>query len=565
MYRPRLIARLLRLAIAGALAAAIGLTACTGTEGQAPQAEQSAADGRVPLLKLGDFGGGTNPQENYNPFLEPNRLAAWGYVYEPLMVMDQYSCQEQPWLATDYSWTDDRTLSFDLRDGVTFTDGEGFSAEDVVFTFQMLKDNAALDTQGVWNYLADVTAPDEHTVDFTFTEPGASAFTLIINVPIVPEHIWSEVKDPTTYVAAPDPVGTGPMTVKEFNPQRLTIERNPDYWQADKIQVQQIQFSKADAGGQVEQLKLARGDYDSNAMFVPDIEKVYVAKDPEHNHYWYPAGSPISVFMNLEKQPFDDLAFREAVAYAIDREKIIEQAQYGYVEAASQTGLVLPGMESYLPTELKGDASYIDYDQARADQILTDAGYEKNAAGKRIGPDGDPIEFTFKVQGGWNDWVSAAQIIAENLGALGITVNVQTPTPESVDADRASGQYDMLFGVRGGTCNMYANFYDPLSSERTAPTGENAATNDVRWRDEETDALLAELERATTEEEQKEPIAGLSKIMMEEIPYVPVWYGAHWFQYSTENAVGWPNEEDPYAKPVDNLLILTHLRPAGSE
>jgi peptide/nickel transport system substrate-binding protein len=112
---------------------------------------------------------------------------------------------------------------------------------------------------------------------------------------------------------------------------------------------------------------------------------------------------------------------------------------------------------------------------------------------------------------------------------------------------------------------MYANFYDPLSSEQTAPSGKNAATNEVRWRDEQTDQLLAQLRNAISAEEQKAPVGELSKIMMDEVPYVPVWYGAHWFQYSTKNAVGWPNEKDPYSKPTRGLLILTHLRPPNGE
>jgi peptide/nickel transport system substrate-binding protein len=556
--------RLLRALVAGVVIISFGLVGCTGTEGQTAQTGDSKP-GRIPLLKFGDFGGGTNPKENYNPFLEANRLAAWGYVYESLMELDEISCKEVPWLATDYSWDDDKTLTFTLRDGVKFSDGEAFTSDDVVFTFTMLKEHSALDTRGMWNYLAGVTAPDERTVTFTFKEPGSSAFTNLIAIPIVPEHIWAEQKDPTKFVAAPDPVGTGPMLVDKFNPQRLTIKRNPEYWQADKIKVDQIQFSKADGGGQVEQLKLARGDYDQNAMFVPDIEKVYVAKDPKHNHYWYPPGSPISVFMNLEKKPFDDVEFRKAVAHAIDRKKIIDQAQFGYVTAASQTGLVLPGMADFLPEELKGQASYISFDAAEADRILTEAGYRKDSKGNRLGKDGKPIEFSFKVEGGWTDWVSAAQIIAKNLGELGITVNVQTPAPESVIADRTRGEYEMAFGVRGGSCNMYANFYDPLSSEQTAPSGKNAATNEVRWRDEQTDQLLAQLRTAISAEEQQAPVGELSKIMMEEVPYVPVWYGAHWFQYSTKNAVGWPNEKDPYSKPTHGLLILTHLRPPNGE
>ena len=542
-----------------AAATALVLSGCAG--GASSQSSGLTEEGYIAQLQYGDFGGGSNPQVNYNPFVEATRLAAFAYLYEPLMITNGYTCEAVPWLATEWTWTDERTLVFTMRDGVQWTDGEDLDADDVVFTYEMIRDNAALDTQGIWRYIAGVEATDAQTVTFTFNDPGASAFTLFSNIMIVPEHVWSEVDDPVTYTNE-EPVSSGPMTVKSFNPKELVIERNPDYWQADKVQVQEIVFTKADEGGQVDQLKLARGDYDTNSMFVPNIEEAYVAKDPEHNHYWFPAATAISLFMNHEKQPFDDVEFRKAMALAIDRDTIIEQAQFGYVEPASQTNLVLPGMEEWLPEELKGDASYIQYDPDAANQILDDAGYVMGDDGVRTSPDGQKLEFTFKVPGGWNDWVQAAEIIADNFAEVGIRLDVQTPTPESMEADRKIGEYDFLFGVRGGSCNMFRNFQEPLASDQTAPTGEEAATNEIRWRDEETDALIEQLRTATDEAVQKEAVAGLSRIMMEQVPFVPIWYGANWFEYSTRNAEGWPNEDNPYAKPADSLLVITTIVPA---
>ena len=128
-------------------------------------------------------------------------------------------------------------------------------------------------------------------------------------------------QDPVTFLNE-KPVGTGPFKFESFNPQQLVCDRNPDYWQADKIKVQELVYTKAERQGQVDQLRLADGEYDWNAMYVPNIEQVFVAKDPEHNHYWFPAGgSSISLCMNLTKAPFNDVEFRRGMAYAIDRDK----------------------------------------------------------------------------------------------------------------------------------------------------------------------------------------------------------------------------------------------------
>ena len=93
------------------------------------------------------------PKENYNPFLLTSKLSATEYMYERLMIVETYSCEEIPWLATGYEWTDPKTLVFDTRDGVKWTDGESFTAEDVAFTFNMLKEYPVLDLAGVWQYI----------------------------------------------------------------------------------------------------------------------------------------------------------------------------------------------------------------------------------------------------------------------------------------------------------------------------------------------------------------------------------------------------------------------------
>jgi peptide/nickel transport system substrate-binding protein len=544
---------------AAATAATFTLAGCTGTENVGAA---TTKDGRVSYLNYGDFGGGTAPKPNYNPYLDATKLAATTYLFEPLMVTEGYSCEQIPWLATDYEWSDPKTVTFTLRDGVKWTDGESFTAEDVAYSFELLKKYPVLDVQGVWQTgLKSVTADGDGAVTMSFDQPGASAFTTVSAVQIVPEHVWSKVKDPTTFTNAEDPVGTGPMTVKSMNPRELVIERNPDWWQADKVKVQEIRFHKADSGGQVEQLKLSRGFYDQNAMFVQDIEKTYVQRDPEHHHYWYAPGGVIAIYMNLTEAPFDDVEFRKALLTAFDHDKVVERAQLGYVEQASQTGLVIPGQEEWLPEGVE-DEGKMPYDKEAADQALTEAGYELDAEGRRLDKNGDPISFSFKVPGDWLDWVAASDILIENLQDLGFDVQQETPTPPAHDEDRNTGNYDMMFGVYGGSCNMYRNYADPLDSARTAPVGKPALSNETRWQDPETDALLSDLKAATDEAAQKEAVEGLAEIMLDEVPNIPIWYGAKWFQYDTSRAVGWPNEENPYSAGGDSLVVLTHLRPA---
>lgn len=531
-----------------------GATGATGATG----GNQAGTDGMIDKLYFGSFGGGDNPQVNYNPY-SPNALSI-AYTYEPLMVINNYNCNPTPWLATDFKWQDPQTLAFTIRDGVKWNDGQPFTADDVVYTFNLLKQQPAFDLNGVWQTLDNVSSSG-NTVTFKFKEPAANMMQRIASVLIVPQHVWSKVSDPvkSTNESA---VGTGPFKPASFNGEQLVLARNPDYWQADKIHVQQLIFTKNAGGNQVEQLSLSQGKYDTNSMFVPNIQQVYVSKDPAHNHYWYPPGGEIALGFNLTKAPFNDVEFRRGVAYAIDRQAISTKAEFGYVKSASQSGLVLPGQKDWLSPDIP-DQGMIPYDPKQANDILDKAGYKKDANGKRVGKDGKPIEFTFLVQNGWTDWIQAAQVVQSDLNALGLTVNVQTPAPDTIEQQRGLGNFDMAFAVHGGSCNMYDNYHDYFYSKASAPIGQAAPTNWIRWQDPDTDKLIDQLRQSPDVATQKQAVYGLEKILMAKFPTVPLWYGAHWFQYSTKRAVGWPNEQDPYALTTDNLLIITHLRPSA--
>ncbi|GER91087.1 peptide ABC transporter substrate-binding protein [Dictyobacter vulcani] len=504
----------------------------------------------IETLNGGAFGGGSNPQVNYNPFSATALIPInAGYVYEPLMVEDTYSCHVNPWLATDYKWQDAKTLVFTLRDGVKWNDGQAFSADDVVFTMNLIHKFPALDTNGLWTSLNTVTAQGNQ-VTLKFKTPSVAMFEKVIKQDIVSKHVWEKVSDPVKYTDE-KPIGTGPFQVESFNQEQLVLKRNPSYWQADKIKVAHLVFSKEEVN-QVEDLKLVRGGYDWNAIFMPDIQKAYVARDPNNNHYWFPAGGEISLGMNLTKAPYNDPEFRHAMAYAINRDQISQKAEFGYVKSASQSGLSVPGQESFLPSNMPNKGIFT-YDQKQALDILTKAGYKKDSSGKILGKDGKPINITFLVQNGWTDWIQAAQIVQSNLSAMGFTVNVQTPSPDIVESQRAAANYDMIFSVHGGSCSMYEN-YEYLDS-RSLPT-----VNYIHYKNPAADKLRDQLQQAVTPDEQKKVVAQLAQLSYEQFPDVPLWYGANWFEFSTRKAVGWPDSNNPYCKPADTLLMLTHLR-----
>jgi peptide/nickel transport system substrate-binding protein len=542
-------------------AAGASLLALTRFPGAARAAAGAQEQTMIDNLNLGSFGGGSNPQINFNAY-SPNRLAGGAFMFESMYIINTYNCEQVPWLATGYEWAPDNlTLTYTMREGVQWSDGTPFSAADVEFSFNMIKANPGMDVEGAWGSLASVKASG-NTAVFTFAEVAIPDFFRICRTVIVPKHQWETFTDPVNEVNA-TPIGTGPFIFDSFNGEQLVAKRNPTYWQADKVRIQQLTWLKEPGEPQVNQLRLANGEYDWAAMYIPNVEQVFVAKDPEHHHYWFAQGGLIGIGMNLTKEPFSDVAFRKAIALGIDHDKIIQNAQLGYVTQASQTGLQLPGQRDWLNPEIPNEG-YLEYDVEAAKAALTQAGYTLDGENRLLGKNGQPIEFRFMVPAGYADWIQAAQIIQENMGALGITMNVETPDVTIHDSDRASGNFDAYFQVHGGSCDMFQNFYDNFASERSAPIGENAATNWIRFENAELDRLTAELQTTSDPARQKEIVYQLQAILYNEIPVIDIWYGAKWFEYRTTKAEGWPNEENPYCSPNDNpLLVLTTLVPAG--
>lgn len=194
---------------------------------------------------------------NFNPFSQDYlAFIIRQLIYEPLMLYQPAKAQVIPWLATQYRWEDgNKTLIFILRQGVKWSDGAPFTAQDVVFHFSLLRKIAG--NEGYFQnsgklfeqYLQDVSAPDDFTVVFTFKEINTLFFYNLIQIPITPKHIWEHIDDLMSYKNE-NPVGTGPFTqVTWFEnlgapmEKVIQIERNPSYWQPGKPAFQGIRFT----------------------------------------------------------------------------------------------------------------------------------------------------------------------------------------------------------------------------------------------------------------------------------------------------------------------------------
>jgi peptide/nickel transport system substrate-binding protein len=549
-----------------------GLVHCTKSPQEGAQPAPAAASTAAAPVKATAL---TLTQEqqaswirNFNPLIAPGtaRFPTRAGVYEPLMIFNTLKGEFVPWLAVKHEWSaDSKKLTLSLRPGVKWSDGQPFTAKDVAFTFELLKQHKALDFPAVWSFLEGVQAKDETTVEFTLVRPYVPGLVYIVHQPIVPEHKWKDVKDPVTFTNE-TPVATGPFTeVKVFQNQIFELGRNPHYWQPGKPAIQSLRFP-AYPGNDQANLALLTGELDWAGSFVPDIERVFVSKDKENNHYWFPlVGNTTTLYVNNTKKPFNDVRVRKAFSMAIDREQIVKVAMYGYTRPSDATALSDAHNIWRNPQAVEaGDWTKLDL--AKANALLDEAGYKRGEDGIRAGPDKTPLRFEINVVTGWSDWVRAVQIMAQNLKQIGVDASLKTYDFSPWFERLQKGEFDLSMGWTSEEPTPYHFYRDLMGTETLRPVGEVAARNWGRYASKDADALLRAFESSNDFEEQKKLAGQMQMLFVQNAPVIPLFPGPSWGEFSTRRFTNFPNKDNPYAKLTpnsspENLFLLVEVKP----
>lgn len=498
-------------------------------------------------------------QENFNPFSTTAMGGTNGLIYQSLWFFDSISGDEFSMLASEYTWeNDNKTLVAKLRDNVKWSDGEDFTADDVIFTYNLLKEYPAADTSGIWAQVTSVEKQDESTVAFHFDQANVPFQSYVLGVLIVPEHIWKDLGDPSQ-AQITDPIGTGPYVLDSFTSQLYKMVKNDTHYDADKYVIEELHFP-AFSGNDSEQLALANGEIDWAGIFIPDAENVFVAQDPDHNHFWFPASNNVTLYPNLENPILGDVAVRKAISLAIDRQKLSDQAAFGYSPMPSPTALILPRDEKWIDPSIPKDQLEFELNVDKAVETLEAAGYTKGDDGIFVSPDGEKLSFTLQTVSGWTDWATMAQLMSQSLTAMGIEVTVQMPEFATYSTNIQNGDYDLAISWTNAGPDPFRQFQDMLNS--------NGSWNLQGWNDAKTDEALQNYQSTTDEAVQMESIYYLQNVMIEHMPTIPMVNGPVWYEYRTENFVGWPTEEDPYVNPAPfnwpaPAIVLQNLKPAN--
>lgn len=512
----------------------------------------------------GQWGSLTN---NFNPFLASGQNAPGtrSALYETIFFVSPLDGAITPVLGTAYQWEDNNLkLIIETRQGVKWSDGTPFTANDVVFTFNYMKKHPALDLNGIWaNDVTKVEALTDHKVQITFAKPNTPLFRYIAHTLIVPEHIWSEIEEPSTFTNA-NPVVTGPFVKGQFSSQAVIYQRNATYWMEDKPYLDSVAYQAAKSNDTA-LLLLLRKKIDYSHLFIPDPEKALVAKDPTNNKYWWSVTNTNILYLNTSKELFTDVAFRQALAYATDKEPLSEKAYYGVIAPAHPTGIIPGQQPQWVNQALAGQ--FYSYDLEKAKDILSKAGYSWDGSGSLFDPSGKKVPpVRILVGAGWTDFISMAQLISKSVKGIGIEMVIEQEPWSSYINSLMGGTYDtaICWGSGSGS-TPYDLYYRTLESTFAGLDDGIAESNYSRYSSPVIDAALAKFRASSDLTVQQEAISTIQQLVIADVPYIPLTNRANFNDYQISRIVGWPDAENPYngGDPGDELggrLMLLNIR-----
>jgi len=461
--------------------------------------------------------------------------STWGtdqFLYIPAFQYDLGRDAWIPLIAETYEFLDDKTLRIYIRPEAKWSDGEPITAEDFVYALELSKKLGIGPGVGWDSYIAKLEA----------------AGTIKDWINDKPE----------------EQVVSGPYKLYHHDPNIVIYQRIDNWWGKDifglprpKYIAHVIYKDNPSAS-----LAVERGDVDWVGLFIPSVWEMWEKKKLpigtwyKEKPYFLPDGVGF-VYLNNTKPGLSDPAVRKAIAYAIPYEEMLVKAYFGYGSQAHPSMVIdlFEPNKQYINYELAKKAwgtsdGRIPFDLEKAKKILDEAGYKPGKDGIRVGPDGTKLgPYTISVPYGWTDWMMMCEMIAKNLKSIGIDVVTEFPD-FSVWADRMTkGTFDLIISWSvGPSFDHPFNIYRFVLDKRlSAPVGEVTWAGD--WERYDNDEVVELLDKAVSTldpEVRKNAYFRIQEIVYRDMPSVPAFYTAHWYEYSTKYWINWPNEENPF-------------------
>ena len=525
-----------------AVLAVVALTLCVvPLAANADSASPSpAADGKL-VYRLGI----TQGYDGFNPFAHWSGPTwdTFRLCYDFLTWYDE-DYKPTPDLASEWSTSPDgKVWTFTIREGMKWSDGEPLTANDIAYTY-----NRILETEH-WAYIQylvgvqNVEAPDDTTLVITCDKPNAGMLALYI--PILPEHVWKDVADDDleNYKNIPL-VGSGPFVLDEVKKDKwVKLVPNPDYpeelggppkldefWyifsQNMDSMVQDFKAGNLEAivdwpASYYEDLKSMAGTTVSKAPAIGFVELGFNCWDDKASK-----GNPLLL----------DVAIRQAMNYAIDKQSIVDTSMGGLAPAGTSLISPVQGIWHYQVPE---DQQYT-YDPEKAKQILEDAGYsDTDGDGVREDANGNKLEFRFSAFNEYPEQQAAAKKIAAYCDDVGIKLKLDMMDEGAFSDEAYNNANDDMFiwSWRGDI--------DPGFMLSTFTTEQILNWGDSNYSNPEYDQLYDDQAQALDPEDPSDPtqraevVHDMQAILYRDSPYIILWYNINLQAWRTDTWTGY--------------------------
>jgi len=447
------------------------------------------------------------------------RLSLIFSIYEALVKRDNEG-NYQPSLAVNWDVAEDNcTWTFNLRSGVKFHNGHTLNAQDVVATLGRVLDPAiggAFGTQGVYiSYLgtAEFLAPDDLKVEIVTAEPMADLLDLLVAMPISPASELDKL--PNEYV------GSGPYKIAEQNPRKIILEAHDEYWGKAPTYKEIHWMAEPNAGKRVDALLSGDADYISG-ISIEDKERII--DDGRALAHELESGLCIIFMCNSQKGPCQDPRVRQALNYALDMDKIIDEIKHG--AATPLNGYLTPHHFGYNP-----ETPTYPYDPEKARRLLVEAGYK------------DGLKLVFDIPATMPDEaIPLAKMMVDQYQEVGISVEI------IVHQDRAA--YSEM--VRDKNINDACCFdSSPRSTYRVLREKINSTLKGPWWEgyeNAEVNSLIEQAEANFNDVERQKIYRQIFSIIRDDAPWI--------FLYRPTNYWGVKSTMKDWKPRADGMLIF---------
>lgn len=465
-----------------------------------------------------------------------------------LIHINRETQKTEPALAKSWSVSrDGKTYTLHLRRGLRFSDGEPFSAADVLFSFHLYLDEKIHSSQRdlliVGGKPISVQKVDDYTVRFQLAQPYAAAERLFDGLAMLPKHLLEGAYRKGTFSQSwgvsmsPDQfAGLGPFRLKEYVPgQRIVLDRNPYYWKSDRSgqrlpYVNQLVFlfvSSEDA----QVIRFEAGDTDMLTRFSADDFSVLQREQTSKQYHLEDLGPGLEynfLFFNLnnlagknlpeiaQKQAwFRDLGFREAVSDAIDREGVVRLVYNN--RATPLWSQVTPGNKLWVDASLAHPPQSLQH----AHELLRTAGFSWNSAGNLMDSQRHPVEFSILTSSSNAERMKIATIIQDDLTQLGMNVHV-VPLEFGAMVDRLLNRFDYeaaVMGLASGDADPTAEMNVWLSTGETHLWDLGEAKPATPW-ESEMDQLMNRQLTALNYPQRKHLYDRVQEIVAQQLPVI---------------------------------------------